>query len=60
MRTERDIKNQIAYAKKEGQEETLRQMADQLRELGISEKNIEAAIHAVRDKNESASSIETK
>ena len=57
MRTERDLKNQIAYARKEGLEEgredTLRQMANQLRERGVSETDLEAAILAVRKHSES-------
>ena len=57
MRTERDLKNQIAYAKEEGvaigreegREDALRQMADQLRERGMAEVEIEAIVQSVRN-----------
>ncbi len=54
MRTERDIKNQIAYARKEGleegreegrEEERIR-IVENLRKLGISEEKIASAIEA--------------
>ena len=50
MRTERDIKNQIAYAKKEGREEGREEerirIVENLRKLGISEEKIASAIEA--------------
>ena len=50
MRTERDIKNQIAYAKKEGREEGREEersrIVENLRKLGISEEKIAHAIEA--------------
>ena len=53
MRTERDFKNQLAYAREEGLEEgredTLRQMADQLRERGMAEEEIESIVQSVRN-----------
>lgn len=50
MRTERDLKNQIAYARKEGleegrEEERIR-IVENLRKLGISEEKIASAIEA--------------
>ena len=48
MRTERDIKNQIAYAKKEGREEGREEererIAEKLRKLGASEEMIARAV----------------
>ena len=53
MRTERDLKNQIAYAKEEGlelgREGTLHQVEYQLRERGLSEADIAALVHSVRE-----------
>ena len=53
MRTERDLKNQIAYAKEEGREEgresALDQVKFQLRERGMSEAEIGALIRSVRE-----------
>ena len=49
MRTERDLKNQIAYAKEEGRESTLDQVEFQLRERGMSETEIAALIQSVRE-----------
>ena len=50
MRTERDLKNQIAYAKKEGREEGREEerirIVENLRKLGISEEKIASAIEA--------------
>ena len=46
MRTERDIKNQIAYAKKEGREEERELIAEKLRKEGISEDVIARVIEA--------------
>ena len=50
MRTERDLKNQIAYAKKEGREEGREEerirIVENLRKLGISEEKIARAIEA--------------
>jgi predicted transposase YdaD len=58
MRTERDLKNQIAYAKKEGREEGREdgreegreeeriRIVENLRKLGISEEKIASAIEA--------------
>ena len=50
MRTERDIKNQIAYAKKEGREEGREEererIAEKLRKLGASEEMIARAVEA--------------
>ena len=46
MRTERDLKNQIAYAKKEGREEERIRIVENLRKLGISEEKIASAIEA--------------
>ena len=46
MRTERDIKNQIAYAKKEGREEERIRIVENLRKLGISEEKIASASEA--------------
>ena len=48
MRTERDLKNQIAYAKEEGREDTLHQVEFQLRERGMSETDIAAFVQSVR------------
>ena len=50
MRTERDLKNQIAYARKEGleegrEEERIR-IVENLRKLGISEDKIARAVEA--------------
>ena len=53
MRTERDLKNQIAYAKEEGREDTLRQMEIQLRERGMAEADIVALVQSVREAAES-------
>ena len=44
MRTERDIKNQIAYAKKEGREEERIRIAEELRKQGVSEDVIARVI----------------
>ena len=44
MRTERDIKNQIAYAKKEGREEERERIAEKMRKLGASEEMIARAV----------------
>ena len=64
MRTERDLRNQIAYAeekgreegreegrkegREEGREETLLFMAEQLRKIGVSEEQIEKVIAEAR------------
>ena len=54
MRTERDLKNQIAYARKEGleegreegrEEERIR-IVENLRKLGVSEDKIARAVEA--------------
>ena len=44
MRTERDIKNQIAYAKKEGREEERERIVENLRKIGASEEMIARAV----------------
>ena len=49
MRTERDLKNQIAYAKEEGREGTLHQVEHQLRKRGMSEVDIAAFVQSVRE-----------
>lgn len=61
MRTERDIKNQIAYAEERGEERgerkgmekgrenTLHQVEFQLRERGMSEADIDAFVQSVRE-----------
>ena len=46
MRTERDLKNQIAYAKKEGREEERERIVENLRKLGTSEEMIARAVEA--------------
>ena len=50
MRTERDIKNQIAYAKKEGREEGREEergrIVENLRKLGASDEMIARAVEA--------------
>ena len=46
MRTERDIKNQIAYAKKEGREEERERIVENLRKIGASEEMIARAVEA--------------
>ena len=55
MRTERDLKNQIAYAKEEGREGTLRQVEFQLREHGMAEADIAAFVKSVREATKSTS-----
>ena len=53
MRTERDFKNQLAYAREkgleDGREDTLRQIADQLRERGMTEDEIETIVQSIRN-----------
>lgn len=57
MRTERDLKNQIAYAKEEGleigHEGTLHQVEHQLRERGMAEADIAALVQSVREATKS-------
>ena len=52
MTTERDIRNQIAYARdkglEEGREEAFRLMAEQLRKMGLPEEEIERAVREAK------------
>lgn len=45
MRTERDFKNQLAYAEKKGREEEQARIIDELRKQGISEDVIARVIN---------------
>ena len=45
MRTERDLKNQIAYAKEEGREEERARIIEELRKQGVPEEVITRAVN---------------
>ena len=43
MRTERDLKNQMAYAEEKGREEERARIVEELRKLGVAEELIAKA-----------------